>query len=365
MVGIVVWSLFTGWPVWADVPWTAVTCGAGSSLALKANGDLYGTGLTTIGAIGSKQKSIRPLFRTTWKRVLQKVVDVHTSGTHSIAVQQARKGSQLWVTGSNLAGQLGRKINRRIDTAWKKTKPLSGVVAVAAGNAQSYALKSDGTLWVVGASEQGDHKKSGLGSSFNGPYSTQWKQTMHKVIGFKPTAYGALAWTDDGQVQRISYYMSDLIPSRWEPIGEGFLDADTGHVITASGDLFKQKTLAEIKLENSALLGSGMKAVKGGDESLFALDRTDQLWYWVERTFDEIGRPNTQAHFEPVLSNVSSFCVSGSIRGSSMLPGNGGYALAVKKDGTLWATGNNTQGQFGNKQIPSTLSGKEWVQVSP
>jgi alpha-tubulin suppressor-like RCC1 family protein len=66
-----------------------------------------------------------------------------------------RSGAVGW--GNNFLGQLGNGINSRVESPnWTAVSGLSGVVQVSAGDGESLALTSDGSVWDWGAVNLGN-----------------------------------------------------------------------------------------------------------------------------------------------------------------------------------------------------------------
>jgi len=138
---------------------TAIAAGGDHSMAVK-NGGLYAWGYNNSGQLGDG---------TTTNRLTPVAVSGLSSGvtgmaggeTYSLAVQNG--GVYAW--GYNYYGELGdgtvtdHHTPERIDAS-----DLFSIVAVAAGSDSSYALSSDGSLWVWGDNYYGE---LGLGTSAN------------------------------------------------------------------------------------------------------------------------------------------------------------------------------------------------------
>ena len=156
---------FAGWPVLglgqiqmqpslhrigADHDWTTIASSFTHSLALKANGTLWGWGQDLYGQLGVGRSSRRDTKRSTpvptvpgndWKQVA-------AGGGHSLAL---RSDGTLWAWGINWGGQLGigstnsevRQVTQ-VGTATNWTKVWAAAV-------QTVGQQSDGTLWFWGS----------------------------------------------------------------------------------------------------------------------------------------------------------------------------------------------------------------------
>jgi alpha-tubulin suppressor-like RCC1 family protein len=127
-----------------------VSAGYIHSLALKADGTVWGWGSNSFGQLGLGYTSLTgcycelaPLQVTG----LSNIVAITSGNFHSLALAA---DSTVWAWGNNMYGQIGNGAtsSNGLDTPVQLS--LTGIVAIAAGQNHSYALKSDGTVWVWG-----------------------------------------------------------------------------------------------------------------------------------------------------------------------------------------------------------------------
>ncbi|MCL2680326.1 MAG: hypothetical protein FWF11_02460, partial [Coriobacteriia bacterium] len=154
--------------VGTDANWTAVSAGDWHSLALRADGTLWswganGNGATGLGTVSGDQTTPAQVgTATNWAAV-------SAGGAHSMAI---RSDGTLWAWGWNFGGQVGIE---GLGTGWgaiHQTTPAqigtaTNWVQVSAGGNHSHAIRSDGTLWAWGGSDEGE---TGLGIDIGGPY---------------------------------------------------------------------------------------------------------------------------------------------------------------------------------------------------
>ena len=132
----------------------AVAAGEYHSLALKSDGTLWAWGFNNNGQLGEVPTTITSI-RTTPVPVsgLTGVVAVAAGEFHSLAL---KSDGTLWAWGGNWSGQLGN--GTQFPVVRSTPMPVNlpgGVVAMDAGRTYSLAVKSDGTLWIWGGNSRG------------------------------------------------------------------------------------------------------------------------------------------------------------------------------------------------------------------
>ena len=85
-----------------------------------------------------------------------------------------------------------------------------------------------------------------------------------------------------------------------------------------------------------------------------AVKKDGTVWAWGDNYFGQLGDGTTQRRDTPVK-------VSG-LAGVAAVAAGSGHSLAVKKDGTVWAWGSNVSGELGdgttqNRRTPVPVSG--------
>ena len=174
---------------------TAVATGTYHSLAIQ-NGSVKAWGIdqyselgnnstTNGGASNSYPTPVQAIGLTTG------VTAVAAGGFFSLAV----KGGNVYSWGSNAGGALGNGTTTEVDVPTMiDPADLKNITAVAAGNESSYALSSDGSLWVWGSNTpQGTGTEGLLGL---GTTTTQYLTPQHLL---PPTGYIYTAIDTDAQ----------------------------------------------------------------------------------------------------------------------------------------------------------------------
>jgi len=141
----------------------AISAGYSHNLALKSEGTVWAWGWNAQGQLGDdsttdRNKPVQVIDTSDPTGKLTDVVAVTASYTHSLAL---KSDGTVWAWGANSYGKLGDGTTDDSHTAVQVVDPydptgyISDVVAIAAGDMHSLALKSDGTVWAWGYSNCG------------------------------------------------------------------------------------------------------------------------------------------------------------------------------------------------------------------
>ena len=183
-----------------------VAAGATHSLALATDGTIYAWGKNEYGQLGNDSTINSPIpvaVKTTGTPMDgKKIIQIHAGYEHSLAL--ASDGT-VYTWGRNNSGQLGKNdaTDAHIPAAVRTFgTPMAGkiIVQLAAGNSQSIALASDGTVYTWGWNQYG---QLGNGTTMNSriPVAVVTAGTPLAGKTISQIAAGnahALAMTDDG-----------------------------------------------------------------------------------------------------------------------------------------------------------------------
>ena len=261
---------------------TAVSCGYGHTVARRINGTVWGWGLNGDGQLGDG-----------------------TLGNRSLPVQAQDVGGLL---------------------------PLTGVLAAAAGQYHTAALKTDGTVWAWGANSDGQ-----LGDG------TTIRHTTVQVLGPGGAGYltgiSAIAcganhtvalkndgtvWTwgknNNGQLGNGTQTSSSVPVQVVSPSGEGYL--------------------------------TGVTSVAAATYHTVARKADGTVWAWGSNSFGRLGDGTTTQRLTPV--QVVGPGGVGYLTGVSVVAAGVDHTVALKSAGTVWCWGWNANGQLGNGTLTTS-----------
>ena len=286
--------------------WTAVACGEDHTVALGSGGTLWAWGDNTYGELGlgdstSRTSPTQVGTGTSWTAVA-------CGYGHTVALES---NGTLWAWGDNADGELG------LGDTTNRTSPVqvgtdSNWVAVACGDYYTVALKSNGTLWAWGYNADGE---LGLGDTTN--------RTSPVQVG-TDSSWVAVACGDyHTRPSRATALSLGLGLQRRRPARSG-----------ATSDADAHPTRPR------RAPGTTRRPVAGACTRSVALESNGTLWaLGLQRRRRARSRRPTTNRTSPVQVGTDSNWVAVAC---------GDYhTLALESNGTLWAWGDNADGQLG------------------
>lgn len=248
---------------------------------------------------------------------------------------------RLFATGQNSDGQLG---DGTITPSTSFKQVLTGVADMLAGSTESFALKTDGTLWATGSgySRSWQQILSGVSSIHSNDSKTVYWAIVSGTAytGTKASDWAATSYTD---IKQISTGYAGSTKVTYTLKNDGRLFQDTTNILTGVKKIYSiiDRTCAT-SCTNKNLL--------------FAIKNDNTLWaYRGGSTLpDGLNGLKTTA-WRLVFDNVKDVSAT---EGDASI---NNVVLVTKNDGTLWATGYGASlGQYGDGS--SGLTGY-WKQV--
>lgn len=337
------------------------------ALALKADGTVWSWGLNDFGEIGDGTK----IDRITPVQVpnLADITAITAFGQRSLALKQ---DGTVWAWGPNVYGQP----SNNTDTSHLKpvqVPELTDVVKIFESNTQSFALKNDGTLWYWGVNnffiQQDTLPIPKPTLLYHGIKSIAAADDYLLLLKDDDTVWGVgrnhtgLLFIDDfftpipvkidglNDIEQIRIGVNCNFALRkdgtllaWGENGEGQLGNGTF--------ISPQTNIAPVfQTSTSSSIPSSDSSISAGVAHSLAVDSDGTVWAWGNNETGQLGLDSTEIPRQatPVkvagLSDVISVSAGGQ------------HSLALKKDGTVWAWGDNEYGQLGRADLLSSSSG--------
>ena len=315
---------------------------------------------------------------TNWKQV-------SSGGSHTAAV---KTDGTLWTWGSNSSGTLGDGTTTNRSSPGTTAGGGTNWKQVACGQAQTAAIKTDGTLWTWGNNLRGQlgdgttTQRSSPGTTAGG--GTNWKQVgAANSTGTAAIKTDGTLWTwgnnDGGQlgdgslttVSRSSPGTTAGGGTNWKQLACG-----SNHIaaiktdgtlwtwgFNASGQLGDNTTTNRSSPGTTAGGGTNWKQVSSFDTLIAAIKTDNTLWTWSANAGGQLGTGTTTNRSSPGTT------AGGGSNWKQVSVGTN-HMVAIKTDGTLWTWGQNNEGNLGdntqtNRSSPGTTvgGGTNWKQA--
>lgn len=339
---------------------SAVAAGETHTVALDNNGHVWAWGDNSLGQLGDGTTSYNPLIDTPVQvtqgsvnlpqgttlsslGVISHVRAIAAGRSHTVAL---KTDGTVWCCGDDSNGQLGNGWIISHRSRMVQVKNLTGVIAIAAGDYHTVALKSDGSVWTWGQNTSG---QLGNGTTINSRIPVKVKDTS-SPSGFLTnitaiTAGGGSTTPRLGTGGHTVALKNDGTVWAWGYNGLGQL-----------GDGTNTNRLMPVRI---AAMPSGFKAVSAGNAHTVCLDNNGNVWAWGYNGSGELGNGTTTDSNMPVL-------ITG-ISDVSDISAGYDHTVAMQSDGTVWAWGDNFCGKLGDNTTQNSLVPVQsyWIQMLP
>jgi len=171
----------------------SIACGDDYSLVLKSDGTVWSWGDNSYRQLGTNdanwaQATPAPVIGLT------NVIAIIGGAYHSLAL---KSDGTVWSWGKNSQGCLGNGASSGNQAAPGQVINLNHIIAVAAGNSHSLALKSDGTVWSWGDNSAG---QLGIGTSSGKSLSPVQTRNLNSIISVAAASYQTMAVGANGSL---------------------------------------------------------------------------------------------------------------------------------------------------------------------
>jgi alpha-tubulin suppressor-like RCC1 family protein len=281
---------------------TVAIAGGRFSLALKVDGTVWAWGSTNGGVLAnslisnsSTQVTFNAYASSSPNQIsgLTGIVAIAPGWDHALAI---KSGGSVWSWGANYYGELG---NGTVSGSGgpAQVPGLSSIVAIAAGGqGQSFAIKSDGSLWAWGKNDLG---QLGDGTKANRS-SPILVSGLNNVVSVAADWSATLAVCSDGSV--------------WQ---------------------WGNNVLSPVRI-----VPSGIKAVALSGDDFHALKDDGTVLAWGRNAYGQLGVGSQSIAQTPTKVKDVKSAVSIAMGGS--------HTLVARSDGSVYAYGNNGNAQLGD-----------------
>ena len=246
----------------------------------------------------------------------------------------------LWAVGGNENGQLGDGSTQSKSSI---VKIMDGVSKVSAGGEHTLVLKTDGSLYAMGMGKLGQLGNGSLDIS-----STPVK-IMDNVAQIDAGYSYSAAIKTDGTLWVWGYNVKGHFSKDHENVVSAPIQIDSDCKDVACGPFAllivkNDNTLWNKFVDIKMMSGDVSNVAAGREHNAYTVTNSD-LYLWGSNTLGQIGDGSRDEKTEPV--HVASNVVSVSAGYS--------HTLFIKNDNSLWATGSNEYGQLGDGSLENKL----------
>ncbi|MBI4947712.1 MAG: T9SS type A sorting domain-containing protein [Bacteroidetes bacterium] len=320
--------------------------GQDHSLAICTNGTVWSWAYNNYGQIGDNTVISKSIPVQTW--TVNNIISVAAGNYHSLAL---KNDGTVWAWGDNANGKLGDGTTTGRLTP-VQVSGLTGVVQVAASWYLSIALKSDGTVWTWGYNGEGQ-----LGDGTTTTTGCWCKSTPVQVVG--PGGSGFLTGITAVSAGPLFFVAlkNDGTVWTWGWNADGQLG-----IGTAGAAAYSMYPVQVKGLGGSGFL-TGITAIDAGSNFAVAIKNDGTVWSWGNNSLGQLGNG-----LAAVWTGVC-WCISTPVQVVTGASGCGtnlcsiidvsaGYehVIALRNDGTVWAWGDNANGQLGDNTVVSTTA---------
>ncbi len=339
---------------------------------VSPSGDVWAWGVNSIGQLGTTGLDTCDAYSCSKTAIIVPgmidVVQVAAGAGHSIAL---KADGTVWGWGLNDLGQLGAETGELCSGVPCSTTPvqiagLENVIAISAGDFYNLALISGGTVvgWGQNSTSQltGTSALSCISSIWGAPTAMMCSRTPVPVVGLNTvTAISAgfahsMALKADGTVWTWGWNdFGTLGAASSELCGEDANDMCSTTPVQVNG-LTGEAIAIDAGGENSLVLMSDNTVMNWGLNNRGQLGATSSdtcIWSDTSATYDCSKTPLPVTDLTDVVQIATS---------KHGLDDSGGFSMALKSDGTLWGWGPNGYGQLGDgtlidKNVPVQATG--------
>ena len=246
------------------------------SIALAEDGTVWkwGAGVSTPSQYTDGMKAIAASQGTVYLMNTQgsvagfgNIKEIKAGYNHLLALKE---DGTVWAKGSNSYGQLGYGQNSGSSNSFVQVSKLSNIVAIEAGNNQSFAIDEDGQLFAWGYNQYYGALGDGTTINRNVPVLVS---NLTNVVEVAAGNSHTLVRTEAGELYGMGYGYSDAL---------GYIGQQQGSVLTP------------VKLTEEKIVSIG-----AGNDSSFFITEDGLSYSFGSNTNGQLGDGTTQGHSTP------------------------------------------------------------------
>ncbi|MFF2889122.1 hypothetical protein ACFVSO_19965, partial [Paenibacillus sp. NPDC057967] len=327
----------------------SISAGDSHVLALLSDGTVRAWGRNNIGQFGNGSIQSLNVAMPVYEmyngqyRNLTKIVAVSAGPQYSLALDE---NGVVYSWGFNASNELGRNPEFMVSYAAEPIAGLPKIVKISAGATNASALAEDGTVWAWGDNQVG---QAGIGTTLN---YVQYPVQVLASAGVPLTDIQDIK-SRGSQTYAIQGNEGKLLA--WGYNGRGQLgDGTYTH---------RSYPTPVTKVDGTPL--EQIRAIGSGDAYGLAIGNDGALWVWGSNEAAQLGLNDTRIRTRAEKLILPSGDLFDDV---SMVDGGFNHTLAIKQDGSLWAwgsgmnyLGNEVAGQLGLGDNASFVQSPEKV----
>ena len=336
-----------------------IACGYNHSYILKNDGSVWSTGANTYGKLGLGDTTNRNTFTLVTTNINNDVKQIACGGEHAVIL---KNDGSVWVTGYGYNGQLGLGDTTNRNTFTQVTTNINNdVKQVFCRSSCSFILKNDGSFWACG---RNNYAQLGLDSSISMaktftnifPLDTSPEyQDKLKLWQFLKNAI-SLPVTSTMSIEELLEVLLD----KGDHLEDVLVDVkgtlidlmqEGGYDVDGDEDISILMSL----LKKSGISVGDIKQISCGNSHTFILKHDGSLWACGDNDDGQLGfGDNTKRNtFTKVTTNINNDV--------KQIACGGWHTVIIKNDGSLWTCGYNSRGQLG---LGNNTSQKTFTKVT-
>ena len=344
----------------------AIAAGGYHSMALKGDGTVWSWGYNAYGELGIYTNA-NVSAKATPGRItnLVNVVALAAGEFHSLAL---KADGTVWAWGYNNDFQIGNSNKATSVYSPVQVTNLANIVAIAAGGSLSMALKADGTVWVWG---DNSHGQAGNGYKSTSQPIPIMVTNLSQVVAIATGGYHALALRADGTVLgwgmnaagQVNYGASGadvLIPSPLIKSLPGVISVAAGeyHSLVLMNDGTVQAFGSDTYGQSGVVQTAHYNSELNYLAMAITLPQLNKNVFGGQLTTSQLNPQYLDKSVITGSANIYPQVVAGLSRVGLLV---NQHTMMAKTDGSVWSFGYNVYGQIGdgssvNRALPTDVN---------